>query len=65
MRLQNQFESVIRAHTQATAPRGVQQRGWIPRSNHTVRLDPGHWSKPHQRTPYWQLIDLAQRNATR
>ncbi len=65
MRLQNQFESVIRAHTRATAPRGVQQRGWIPRSNHTVRLDPGHWSKPRERTSYWQLIDWAQRNATR
>lgn len=59
MRLQNQFESVVRAHSSAAAPRSMQQRGWIPRSNHTVRLDPRHWSKRHQRTPYWQLNDMA------
>jgi len=65
MRLQNQFESVVRAHSPATAPRSMQRRGWIPRSNDTVRLDPGHWSKRHQRTPYWQLIDAAQRCVSR
>jgi len=65
MRLQNQFESVVRAHSPAGAPRSTQQRGWIPRSNHTVHLDPGHWSKPHRRTPYWQLIGMAHMDASR
>src|SRR5260370_41209413 len=52
MGIQNQFESVVRAHSPATAPRSMQRCGWIPHSNDTVRLDPGHWSKAHRRTPY-------------
>ena len=65
MRLQNRIESVIRAHSPATAARSMQQGGWIPRSNHSVRLDPRHWSKSHRRTPYWQLIDMAYTDASR
>ena len=64
MRLENQIESVVRAHSLAAAARSM-QRGWIPRSNHTVRLDPGHWSKRHRRAPYWQLIDLIRADVPR
>jgi len=64
MRLENQFESVVRAHSLAAAPRSM-QHGWIPRSDHTVRLDPRHWSKRHRRVPYWQLIDMTHADVPR
>jgi len=41
------------------------QHGWIPRSDHTVRLDPRHWSKRHRRVPYWQLIDMTHADVPR
>jgi len=65
MRLQYQFESVIGPHTPATAPRVVPQRSWIPNSNHTVCLDPGHWNKRYRRAPYWQLIDWTRTGVSR
>ena len=65
MRLRNRFESVVRAHSSAAPPRSMRQRSWIPHSNHTVRLDPGHWSMADRRTPYWQMIDTAQRCVSR
>jgi len=64
MRLEGQIESVVRAHSLTAVPRSM-PRGWIPRSNHTVRLDPGHWSKRHRRASYWQLIDLAHADVSR